>query len=97
MVSSEWGMWFDSTNGTDYLYAMKIKTSIAVDKTLIEKAAKLSPRYRNRSELMEAALRAYLTRVTRQEKKAKDLEIINRRAADLNQEALDVLDYQVAL
>ena len=76
---------------------MKIKTSVAVDKTLLEKAAKLSHRYRNRSELMEAALRAYVVRVSRQEKKAKDLEIINRRAATLNQEALDVLDYQVAL
>jgi hypothetical protein len=27
----------------------------------------------------------------------KDLEIINERADDLNEEALDVLDYQVAL
>ncbi len=27
----------------------------------------------------------------------KDLEIINKRADDLNEEALDVLDYQVAL
>ena len=68
-----------------------------MDKALLEKAGKLSRRYRNRSELMEAALRAYLARITRQEKKAKDLEIINRRAADLNEEALDVLDYQVAL
>ncbi|OFV95705.1 MAG: hypothetical protein A3H28_15615 [Acidobacteria bacterium RIFCSPLOWO2_02_FULL_61_28] len=76
---------------------MKIRTSVAVDKALLEKAGKLSRRYRNRSELMEAALRAYLARITRQEKKAKDLEIINRRAADLNEEALDVLDYQVAL
>ena len=76
---------------------MKIKTSVAVDKTLLKRATKLSHRFRNRSELMEAALRAYVARVSRQEKKANDLEIINRRAADLNQEALDVLDYQVAL
>ena len=76
---------------------MKVRTSIAVDKRLLEKASKLSRHYRNRSELMEAALRAYVVRVTRQEKRAKDLEIINRRAADLNHEALDVLDYQIAL
>ena len=76
---------------------MKIKTSVAVDKTLLEKATKLSRRYRSRSEVMEAALRAYVARAARREKKSKDLEIINRRAADLNQEALDVLDYQVAL
>jgi hypothetical protein len=31
------------------------------------------------------------------EQEVKDLEIINRHADDLNEEALDVLDYQVAL
>ena len=76
---------------------MEIKTAIAVDKALLEKAAKLSHRYRNRSALMEAVLRAYVARVSRQEKRARDLAIINRRADDLNQEARDVLDYQVAL
>lgn len=76
---------------------MKIRTSIAVDKRLLEKAGKLPCRFRNRSELIEAALRAYVARVSRQEKTTKDLEIINRRSVDLNQEALDVLDYQVAL
>ena len=76
---------------------MKIKASITVDKALLEKAARLSRRYRSRSELVEAALQAYITRAARRAKQAKDLEIINRRAADLNQEALDVLDYQVAL
>jgi len=44
---------------------------------------------------MEAALRAYVARVARRKKEANDLEIINRRAIELNQEALDVLDYQV--
>ncbi|MBI4480352.1 MAG: type II toxin-antitoxin system VapB family antitoxin [Acidobacteria bacterium] len=76
---------------------MKIKTSIAVDRALSKKADKLSRRHRNRSEVVEAALRAYVARLSRQEKKARDLEVINRRADDLNQEALDVLDYQVAL
>ena len=76
---------------------MKVKASIAVDKALLEKAARLSGRHRSRSELVEAALQAYVTRAARRRKKAKDLEIINQRAADLNQEALDVLDYQVAL
>jgi hypothetical protein len=31
------------------------------------------------------------------EQEVKDLEIINERADGLNEEALDVLDYQVAL
>ena len=76
---------------------MKIKTSVALDKALLEKAARLSRRYRNRSELIEAALQAYVARVSPADQHAKDLAIINRRAAALNREALDVLDYQVAL
>ena len=76
---------------------MKIRTSIAVDKALLKKADRLSRSYRNRSEFIEAALRAYVARDTQNVKKSRDLEIINRRADDLNQEALDVLDYQVAL
>lgn len=31
------------------------------------------------------------------EQEVKDLKIINRHADDLNEQALDVLDYQVAL
>jgi metal-responsive CopG/Arc/MetJ family transcriptional regulator len=76
---------------------MKVKTSITVDKGLLETVDKLSSQYRNRSEFIEAALQAYVAQMTRQEQNAKDLEIINRRADDLNKEALDVLDYQVAL
>ena len=68
-----------------------------MDKALLDRAVKLSHRNRNRSELMEAALRAYVARVARRKKEANDLEIINRRAIELNQEALDVLDYQVTL
>jgi metal-responsive CopG/Arc/MetJ family transcriptional regulator len=76
---------------------MKIRTSVAIDKALLEKAAKLSRRHRNRSELMENALRAYVARAARRGKHAKDLETINRRAPELNEEALDVLGYQVTL
>lgn len=76
---------------------MKVKTSITVDKDLLETVEKLSGKYRNRSEFIEAALHAYIAQITRREQNANDLEIINRRADDLNQEALDVLDYQVAL
>jgi metal-responsive CopG/Arc/MetJ family transcriptional regulator len=76
---------------------MKVKTSITVDKELLETIDTLSGKHKNRSEFIEAALQAYLAQMTRQEQNANDLEIINRRADDLNQEALDVLEYQVAL
>jgi len=76
---------------------MKVKTSITVDKGLLEMVDQLSGQYRNRSEFIEAALQAYIAQMTRREQNAKDLEIINQRADALNKEALDVLDYQVAL
>ena len=76
---------------------MKVKTSIVVDKALLAAVDELSRRYKNRSELIDAALRAYITRETQAEQNAKDLEIIRRNSDALNQEALDVLDYQVAL
>ena len=76
---------------------MKVRTSIALEKTLLQRVNKLSRRYRNRSELVEAALREYVARSSRPAQNAKDLAIINRCARDLNQEALEVLDYQVTL
>ncbi len=57
----------------------------------------LSSRYKNRSEFIEVALQAYIAQITRIQQNARDLEIINQCAEDLNKEALDVLDYQVAL
>lgn len=76
---------------------MKVKTSITVDKHLLEAVDKLSGRRGTRSEFIEAALQAYVAQLLRNQQNAKDLEIINQRADELNEEALDVLDYQAAL
>jgi metal-responsive CopG/Arc/MetJ family transcriptional regulator len=76
---------------------MKVETSIIVDKDLLEAVDKLSGKDKNRSEFIEAAIEAYIAQIARHTQNTKDLEIINERADDLNEEALDVLDYQVAL
>jgi metal-responsive CopG/Arc/MetJ family transcriptional regulator len=76
---------------------MKVETSIIVDKDLLEAVDKLSGKDKNRSEFIEAAIGAYIAQIARYTQNAEDLEIINERADDLNEEALDVLDYQVAL
>ena len=76
---------------------MKVKTSITVEKDLLRAIDALSGKYKNRSEFIEAALQSYIAQITRSEQNAKDLEIINHHADDLNKEALDVLDYQVSL
>ncbi len=75
---------------------MRVTTSVSVDKGLLETIDKLSDKG-DRSSFIEAALRVYIVQFVRRKQNAKDLEIINRRADDLNEEALDVLDYQVAL
>ena len=76
---------------------MKVKTSITVEKDLLEVVDKLSGTNKNRSEFIEAAIQAYIVERTRAEGNATDLDLINESADILNREALDVLDYQVAL
>ena len=70
---------------------MRVKTSI----TLPEEVLKRIDRYdKNRSALLERAALAYLARLEREARDRKDLEIINRNADRLNEEAADVLGYQ---
>ena len=76
---------------------MKIKTSITLSEDLLKVVDQRSRQYKNRSEFIETALRAFITQMLRSEQNSKDLEIINRRAVELNQEAEDVLTYQVPL
>jgi len=74
---------------------MKIKTSITLSEDLLEAIDQRSGRFKNRSDFIEAAVRAYITQIIRNEQNAKDLAILNSRADRLNEEAADVLTYQV--
>lgn len=74
---------------------MKVKTSIEVERDLLETIDELSGK--NRSEFIEAAIQAFVAHHAREADEARDLEMINKSADSLNQEALDVLDYQVAV
>jgi hypothetical protein len=49
------------------------------------------------SQIQEKALRIFIQQLEREEQNAKDLEIIIKRADYLNQEAAEVLTYQVPL
>lgn len=84
----------DGAAGDDF---MKVKTSITVEKDLLEAVDKMSGANKNRSELIEAAIQAYIVQQARSNGNTRDLDLINESADRLNQEALDVLDYQVAL
>jgi len=76
---------------------MKVKTSITVEKDLLEAVDEMAGTNKNRSEVIEAAIQAYIVERTRAEGNARDLGLINNSADILNQEALDVVDYQVTL
>ncbi len=76
---------------------MKVKTSITLDQDLIAAIDEQADAYGSRSGFLETAARRLLARQAKEEQDRRDLNLINRRAAALNREAEDVLDYQVTL
>lgn len=76
---------------------MKVKTSITLSDDVLRRIDEHQTQYHSRSEFLESAARAFLLQIARTEAERRDLEIINRRAKELNAEAEDVLAYQVPL
>jgi metal-responsive CopG/Arc/MetJ family transcriptional regulator len=75
----------------------KVKTSITLSEDLLKTIDQLSTHYKNRSDFIEAAVRAFVAQIMRDAQNTRDLELINRHAGRLNQEAEDVLTYQADL
>jgi metal-responsive CopG/Arc/MetJ family transcriptional regulator len=73
---------------------MKVETTVFLSEEILSALGTRASDSQDRSELVEAALREYLPRL-RQRDPSRDLEIINAHAAELNQEAEDVLSNQV--
>lgn len=75
---------------------MKVKTAVALPRDLL---TEIDERTRqtgtDRSELIEAAVRAFITEPAPAKAGCRDLEIIEENAERLNLEAEDVLSYQV--
>ena len=86
---------FDKPSKVGYICGMKVKTSITLSEDLLEAIDQRSAQFKNRSDFIEAAIRAFIVQMIRDEQNAKDLTIINQQADRLNQEAADVLAYQV--
>jgi metal-responsive CopG/Arc/MetJ family transcriptional regulator len=76
---------------------MKVKTSVTLSEELLKAIDQFADQYKNRSDFIEIAAWALVSRMVRDAQNAKDLKIINRRASRLNREAAEVLTYQVAL
>ncbi|MEK7306378.1 MAG: ribbon-helix-helix domain-containing protein [Nitrospirota bacterium] len=74
---------------------MKVKTSVTLSEDLLDAIDERSGQFKNRSDFVETAIRAYIEHMIREEQNAKDLAIINRQADRLNKEAIDVLEYQL--
>jgi metal-responsive CopG/Arc/MetJ family transcriptional regulator len=77
---------------------MKVKTSITLSEDLVEAIDRRAKRQNtNRSDFIEVAVSTFIRQLIRDEQDARDLEILDRRSDYLNQEAADVLAYQVHL
>ncbi len=74
---------------------MKVKTSITLSEDLVRRMDEMAGEYGNRSALIERAIRDFLSAQAKRRRDSQDLEILNRRADALNEEAEDVLSYQV--
>jgi metal-responsive CopG/Arc/MetJ family transcriptional regulator len=70
---------------------VRVKTSVTLPADLLATIDQVDA---NRSAFVERAARAYLARLERTKREARDVEIINRNAERLNAEARDVLGYQ---
>jgi len=77
---------------------MKVKTSITLSEELLKAVDKRAKQHKKtRSDFIEGAVWVFIRQLLWNEQNARDLEIINRRADFLNQEAGDVLEYQALL
>ena len=74
---------------------MKIKTSITLSPRTVQEIDEIAGPESNRSRVIERAVREFVERHRRQSRDARDLEIINQRADDINESLEDLLKYQV--
>jgi metal-responsive CopG/Arc/MetJ family transcriptional regulator len=73
---------------------MKEKTSVTLSKAVLAGIDRLAGSKQSRSAFIEAVLAQYLRQQTRAQVEARDLELINKHADELNEEVEDVLRYQ---
>jgi len=73
---------------------MKEKTSITLSKEVLAGIDRIAGSKQSRSAFIEAVLAQYLRKQARAQIEARDLELINKAADELNAEVQDVLRYQ---
>jgi metal-responsive CopG/Arc/MetJ family transcriptional regulator len=75
---------------------MKEKTSITLSKEVLTGIDRVAGSGQSRSAFIETVLQQYLQQRKRAQRDARDIELINRHAEELNAEAEDVLRYQAS-
>lgn len=70
---------------------MRIKTSVTLDKALLEQ---IDAKSSNRSAFIEDVLKSHFKKLAKAERDARELELINKNLDWLNKEAEDVLEDQ---
>jgi hypothetical protein len=73
---------------------MKVEASFSLSPDLLDALTKRASSSEERSALIEKAVWAFLNRTSSRQRAECDLEILNRNADRLNEEAEDVLAYQ---
>lgn len=73
---------------------MRVKTSITLSEKTLKVVDRLAGKTSNRSRIIEQAVEAYAAARARSARDARDLEVINRRADDLNREVAEALAFQ---
>jgi metal-responsive CopG/Arc/MetJ family transcriptional regulator len=76
---------------------MKVKTSVTLSGELVHSIDQYGKDYKNRSDFIEAAVQTFIKQIIRRQQDSHDIEIINQNESRLNEEASDVLDYQIRL
>ncbi len=76
---------------------MKEKTSITLSREVLSGIDRIAGSKQSRSAFIEAVLSQFLREQKKARRDARDLELINRHADDLNRDALDTLEYQAPL
>ena len=79
----------------EYKGSMKVKTSITLPEEILDAVDRVAGPSRNRSAVIERAVREFLAAGERRQRDARDREILDAQAERLNREAEDVLSYQV--
>jgi metal-responsive CopG/Arc/MetJ family transcriptional regulator len=75
---------------------MKEKTSITLSPEILQGIDRLAGSRQSRSAFIETVLAQYLLQRARAQRDARDIDLINRHADELNAEAEDVLRYQAS-